>query len=105
MPHLSIEYSSGLEAEIDMNALCRALRDAMLAAGIFPEAGVRVRAHAADHAIVADGLSENNFAAMTLSVGAGRPKTALRAAGELIFAAARQALAGPLSSPHFALSL
>lgn len=105
MPHLSIEYSRGLEADVDMGALCKSLRDAMLATGVFPEAGIRVRAHAADHAVVADALDENQFAAMTLSVGAGRTKETLRAAGEQVFHAARAALAGPLGKPHFALSL
>ncbi|MFC2967201.1 5-carboxymethyl-2-hydroxymuconate Delta-isomerase [Acidimangrovimonas pyrenivorans] len=105
MPHLSIDYSPGLEARADIAALCRELHGAMVAAGIFPRAGIRVRAHRADHAITADGLAENDYAALTLSVGAGRTKEALAAAGDRIFAAAQAALAGPLSSPHFALSL
>ena len=105
MPHLSIEYSPGLEARADMRAICEALHGAMVAAGIFPLAGIRVRAHKADIAIVADGLAENDFCAMTLSVGAGRSTEALKAAGDSIFAAAREALADPLSTPHFALSL
>lgn len=105
MPHLSIEYSPGLEGRTDMGALCGALHQAMVAAGIFPLAGIRVRAYRADHCIVADGLAENDFAALTLSVGAGRSTEALRAAGDGIFAAAQAALADPLSTPHFALSL
>jgi len=103
--HLSIEYSPGLEARADVQALCLSLHGAMIDTGIFPLAGIRVRAHKADHAIVADGLPENDFAALTLAVGAGRTKDDLRRAGDLIFAAARAALAGPLSTPHFALSL
>lgn len=88
-----------------MPALCRAAHDAMIAAGIFPLAGIRIRAYRADHWIVADGLDENDFLAMTLSVGAGRTKEALKTAGDLIFAAAREVLAEPLATPHFALSL
>lgn len=105
MPHLSIEYSPGLEARVDMAAVCQALHGAMVASGLFPLAGIRVRAHRADHVVVADGLAENDFAALTLSVGTGRRAEALRAAGDLIFSAAQAALAGPLSTPHFALSL
>lgn len=105
MAHLSIEYSPGLEQRADVRALCLALHRAMVDAGIFPLAGIRVRAHKADHAIVADGLPANDFAALTLAVGAGRAKGDLRRAGDLIFAAARAALAGALSTPHFALSL
>ncbi|WP_068111326.1 5-carboxymethyl-2-hydroxymuconate Delta-isomerase [Tropicimonas marinistellae] len=105
MPHLTVEYSPGLESRADLPALCRALHRAMTSAGIFPLAGIRIRAYRADHCIVADGSPENDFAALTLAVGAGRSTDALRAAGDEIFAAARSALAEPLSTPHFALSL
>lgn len=105
MPHLAMEYSAGLEDAVDVASLCRVAHQAMLQAGIFPIAGIRVRAHRADHAVVADGLPENNFLAMTLSVGAGRTNDQLKAAGDLVFSAVQGALAGPLSSPHFALSL
>ncbi|MAM61357.1 5-carboxymethyl-2-hydroxymuconate isomerase [Maritimibacter sp. UBA3975] len=105
MAHLSMEYSGGLDARCDMAALARAAHGAMVDAGIFPVAGIRVRLHRADVAIVADGLDENDFLAMTLSVGAGRTTEALKAAGDAIFAAVQGALRGPLSTPHFALSL
>lgn len=105
MPHLALEYSPGLEDRVNMPGLCRAAHGAMLSAGIFPLAGIRIRAYRADHCIVADGLEENDFLAMTLSVGAGRSTEALKAAGDLIFNAVRETLAEPLSTPHFALSL
>lgn len=105
MPHLHIEYSAGLSVRADIAALCRAAHGAMAQAGIFPLAGIRVRAFQADHAIVSDGLPENDFCALTLSVGAGRTKADLAAAGTLIFTAVQAALAAPLSTPYFALSL
>lgn len=103
MAHLHIEYSAG--TDMDVAALCGALHGAMIEAGIFPVAGIRVRAFAADYAIVADGLPENNFVAMTLSVGHGRSTQVLKAAGDILFRAAEGALAEPLSGTHFALSL
>lgn len=105
MPHLAIEYSAGLEARAEMESVCRAVYAAMLDAGIFPKAGIRIRAHKADLAIVADGLAENDFVAMTLSVGTGRSTEQLKIAGGQIFDAAQTALAGPLSTTHFSLSL
>jgi 5-carboxymethyl-2-hydroxymuconate isomerase len=105
MPHLSLEYSAGLEDRTDMKAFMAALHDAMLAAKIFPLAGIRIRAFRADHALVADRHPENDFCAMTLNVGAGRTQEDLKAAGDMIFAAAQTALAGPLATTHFALSL
>ena len=77
MPHLSMEYSAGLEHRCDPASIARAAHAAMVDAGIFPVAGIRVRMHRADLAIVADGLPENAFLAMTLCVGAGRKKALL----------------------------
>ncbi|MHB0774932.1 hypothetical protein [Halomonas sp. WWR20] len=105
MPHLHIEYSPNLEGRVDMDDVCRAAWKAMKDIELFPLAGIRVRAFAADHCIVADDHPDNDFIAMTLSVGAGRETAALKAAGDRIFSAVRAALVTPLSSPHFALSL
>ncbi|MBB94340.1 MAG: 5-carboxymethyl-2-hydroxymuconate isomerase [Rhodobacteraceae bacterium] len=105
MPHLTIEYSPGLEKRADVAALCQSVHAAMKACGVFPLAGIRVRAFRADVCIVADDLPDNDFAAMTLCVGAGRDTETLQRAGQAIFDAARTVLAGPLSTPHFALSL
>ncbi len=105
MPHLALEYSAGLERRADLAGLCRTLHRVLCDSPVFPTAGIRIRAHRADLAIVADGLSENDFLAMTLSVGAGRQTTELQAAGEALFAAAKTALAGPLATQYFALSL
>lgn len=105
MPHLRIEYSPGLAGRVEIAALCRAAHGAMVETGIFPLAGIRVRAFRADEYIVADGLPENDFAACTLTVGAGRTTETLQQAGQHIFAALQAVLAEPLASPHFALSL
>lgn len=103
MAHLKIEYSAGVEPHI--KALCAAGHQAMIETGVFPVAGIRVRAYRANHAVVADGLAENAFVAMTLSVGAGRTTEALKAAGDMVFAAGQVALADLLSTEHFAFSL
>lgn len=105
MPHMHVEYSQGVETQGTPKALCRALHAAMVEAAIFPLAGIRVRAFEADYCIVADGHPENDFVAMTLSVGAGRSTEALKEAGDKIFAAAQEVFADRLASPHFALSL
>lgn len=105
MPHLTIDYAPVLEETVDFAALCRALYDALIQTGVFPLAGIRVRAHRADHCVVADGLPRNGYVALTLAVGAGRDSATLRAAGDRVFAAAQAALAGPLAAPHCALSL
>ena len=105
MPHLHIEYSKGVSDTVEIAELCATVHRVMLADSVFPTAGIRVRAFCADHAIVADGLAENDFVAMTLSVGAGRSTEVLHAAGQKIFAAAQDTLQPLLSTTHFSLSL
>ena len=105
MPHLTLEYSSVLDSRCDMSAVARAAYDALRQTGIFPLAGIRVRLHRADFAIVADDHPDNSFLAMKLSVGAGRSTDALQTAGAAVFDAVRENLAEVLSTPHFALSL
>ena len=61
MPHLVILYTPTVEQEVDMNAMCRSLADAMLAVTdedgrqVFPTGGVRVLAYPAAYFAVADG--------------------------------------------------
>lgn len=105
MPHLHIEYSPSLEQRADLREVCRAAHRVMMASDLFPLAGIRVRAFAADHCIVADDHPDNDFLAMTLSVGSGRAQSDLKAVGEQLFAAVKGVLADPLGSAHFALSL
>lgn len=105
MPHLRVEYSPGLEALTDMRALCGRLHEAMVETGVFPQAGIRIKAHRCDEVCVADRHSDNHFLALELSVGAGRSKPALAAAGQAVFAAAQEAVADLLAQPHFMLSL
>lgn len=105
VPHLHIEYSPGLAQRVDVREVCRAAHGVMTASALFPLAGIRIRAFVADHCIVADDHPDNDFLAMTLSVGSGRSQSDLQAAGEQLFSAVQQMLAGPLSTPHFALSL
>nr|WP_272490711.1 5-carboxymethyl-2-hydroxymuconate Delta-isomerase [Mesobacterium pallidum] len=102
---MAIEYAPSLDRYADIADVCRALHAEMMQIDLFPLAGIRVRAYRADFAIVADGLDQNAFVAMTLNVGAGRSEAKLKAAGDRLFAVAQQALSVPLATQHFALSL
>ena len=105
MAHLMIEMSNSVARSIYVADLCDALHQAMVETGIFPLAGIRVRAYRAEACAIADRHPENGFVAMTLSVGHGRTKEVLAAAGELIFAASRQPLQSWLAGPYFGLTL
>jgi 5-carboxymethyl-2-hydroxymuconate isomerase len=69
-----------------------ALKDAALATGIFPIGGIRVRAHRADHYVIADGALDNTFIAITLRIGHGRDFETRKRASDAIFAAACDSL-------------
>lgn len=86
MPHVLIEYSSNLEAQVDFPRLLTALRDTALSTGVFPLGGIRVRAYRADHCVVADGHPENAFVHVMLRVGHGRDLDTRKRACDAIFA-------------------
>ncbi len=105
MPHLQVEMSETVSRSIAVQLLCDDLHGAMVSAGIFPLAGIRVRAYRADACAIADGHPDNGFVALTMIVGHGRTKAELAAAGDLVFAAARAHLSDWLAGQHFGLSL
>lgn len=105
MPHLTLEYSANIEGRADIAALCRELHGAVMASGLFELGAVRVRAFAAQHFAVADLDPRNSFIDLSFRIGEGRTPADVKAAGELIFAAATKHCFGLLAEPHFALSL
>ncbi|MGB8814836.1 MAG: 5-carboxymethyl-2-hydroxymuconate Delta-isomerase [Paracoccaceae bacterium] len=105
MPHLTIEYSSNLDALSDMQGLCICLRKALLDSGLFESGAVRVRALPCPYFAIADLLTENAFADMVLRIGQGRSEADRKSIGIALMAVAETHFANLLARPHFALSL
>lgn len=105
MPHLMIEYSANLDKRADIGDLCARLLRAVLETGLFEVGAVRVRAIRCEHYAIADRKPENAFVDLNLRMGQGRSLEDKQRAGEAIMAAAQDALALLLDTPHFALSL
>ena len=105
MPHLTVEYSANLEADVDMAAFCAAMRDAMLATGIFPLGGIRVRAFPCHVYVIADGDPAHAYLNMICRIGAGRGAETRLAAAEAIYAAAEAHLKARIGDRPLALSL
>ncbi|MEL6453025.1 MAG: 5-carboxymethyl-2-hydroxymuconate isomerase [Pseudomonadota bacterium] len=105
MPHILIDYSANLDPQIDMGGLCFALKDAAAATGVFPPAGIRVRAHRADHWVIADGVARHGFVDITLRLAAGRSAAQKTCAVEAVFAAAQDYTAAYMAAHPFMLSL
>ena len=103
MPHLTLEHA-GMEGA-DIPALCRRLRDAMVATGVFPLGGIRVRAFEAGACAIADGgAAEYGFVHGVLIAGKGRDEATLQSALDAVYAAAEDHLKPRMSRP-FALSI
>jgi 5-carboxymethyl-2-hydroxymuconate isomerase len=105
MPHIQIDYSPNLEARLDVAGLCRVLRDAAVATGVLPLAGIRVRATACDHVVIADGNPDHAFMDISIRLRAGRTPEDKARATAMIFAAAEGFCAGVMQTSSFMLSL
>ena len=104
MPHLFIEYSANLDQSADIQGLCAAASEAMLATGLFETGAIRVRAVKCGAYAIADGHADNSFVDASLRIGAGRSMEDKKRAGEAIFAAMAAFLAPQFEAPHIALS-
>lgn len=104
MPHIQIDYSPNLEARLDIAALCRVLRDAAVATGVLPLAGIRVRATACSHVVIADGNPDHAFLDISLRLRGGRSQEARERATAEVFAAAEAFCAEVLATSSFMLS-
>lgn len=105
MPHLIIDYSANMETRCDIAQLCDHMRRTMLETGVFPEAGIRVRAFRANHCSVADGDNRHGYIDMQLRIGAGRNAETRAQAAQSLFDAASDFLDAAFAADPLALSL
>lgn len=105
MPHFSVEYSSNLSDEYDLQELSDLIRDSALDAGIFPLGGIRVRFHPVEIYTIADGHPENAFISILVRIGAGRDLSAKQTAGQIVFDAVCDYFSDDLAGGHFMISL
>lgn len=105
MAHIVIEYSAGLRGRLDLPAFLAAVHQAALATGVFPIGGIRTRAYAAEHYVIADGHPDNAFVHLSLKVGHGRDLETRKRACEAIFEAACHHLAPVFEAVPLGISL
>jgi 5-carboxymethyl-2-hydroxymuconate isomerase len=104
MPHIQIDYSVNMETRLDMAGLCRALRDAAVETGVLPLAGIRVRATACTHVVIADGNPDHGFVDISLRLRGGRAAEDKARATAHVFAAAEAYCASVLATSSVMLS-
>ncbi|MEJ8473281.1 5-carboxymethyl-2-hydroxymuconate isomerase [Roseibium algae] len=105
MAHFQIDYSANLGERLDISGLCHAVAKAARDTGVFPVAGIRVRATACDHVVMADGNPDHAFLDLSVRLRVGRPEAAKKAATEAIFAALESYCADVMQSSSFMLSM
>lgn len=98
MPHLRFEYSKGLARIADLTGFAAIMRDTMLATGVFPLGGIRVRGFQADVCALADG-GDYHFLDMVLRMGAGRDAATHEKVADMLYDAARALLEPQITTP------
>lgn len=105
MPHVIIEYSANLEADIAPQRLVEAVHRAVVANPAFEIGAVRTRAARREHFMVADGDPDNAFVAVTMRIGPGRDARTRKQASEAIMMALSDALADVFPKRGLGLSV
>jgi 5-carboxymethyl-2-hydroxymuconate isomerase len=104
MPHFHIDYSPNLEERVDIAGFCEVVRVAAVETGLFPLAGIRIRALKADHVVMADGNPDHAYIDLSVRLRAGRAPDAKKQAMAHIFAAAEAFCAEALANSSVMLS-
>ncbi len=105
MPHLIVEYSNNLpETVMKVDTLLQTLAETVVATGLFPEKGLRLRAYRADYQRVAEGNPGHGFVHVGMNVGKGRSEEDRQSAGQVIFDALKIHMAEAMASQKILLS-
>ena len=85
MPHLIVEYSANVEADLEPLKLAQAVHAAALETGVFPVGGLRTRLARRDVYVIGDSHPDNRFVHVQARIGAGRTPEVRAAAAAHIF--------------------
>lgn len=106
MPHIWVEYSANIEQDIDVPELLKTVQNALIDDGtIFPLAGARTRGIRIDNYHIVDGHPDNAFVYILMRVAPGRKPDDRKAAGDRVFAAAKEYLAHVMTDRPFGLTV
>ena len=104
MPHQIIEYSANLDANLDIDALVKALHETAVGIDALPTAGIRTRAARREHYQIADGHPDNAFINVTLRIARGRTSEQKQSAGAALFATLQEFVESLYQEKPLALS-
>jgi 5-carboxymethyl-2-hydroxymuconate isomerase len=92
MPHVIVEYSANIEAEIAPQRLVEELHRAAIASGIAEPVAVRTRLMRREHYRVGDGAPENAFVHIDIRARKGRTLEQKKAAVQALYDQANKTL-------------
>ena len=92
MPHITIDYTANLAAEIAESDLVDTLHQAAIATGIFPLWGIRTLARPHADYRVAGGAAENGFIKVVVRIAPGRDMATRKRVTQALFDAATERL-------------
>ena len=105
MPHLIIEYSANLDADLEIGDLAHTIHKSALATGVFPIGGCRTRVARRDVYVIGDGHPDNRFVHVQARIGAGRNAETRQKVAEQIFEALKQVTAEVFAKRPLGLTL
>ena len=91
MPHIVVEYSANLEADLDVRALVGAIHVAVRDSGTFELGAIRTRAERRDVYVIADGDPQNAFVNVMLMIGPGRNAATKKRVSQLVMSVLEEA--------------
>jgi 5-carboxymethyl-2-hydroxymuconate isomerase len=111
MPHVVLQYTANLEAEVDMPALCREIAAVLVAqkdetgGPLFPIGGTRVLAYPAKVYAVADGKADYGFCYINIRIAGGRSDAAKQRAGDAVLAKVQARFAVAFEKKHIGVTI
>jgi 5-carboxymethyl-2-hydroxymuconate isomerase len=105
MPHLIVEYSSNIEAEVSPSRLLEDFHRTAIELGIAEPVGVRTRLERREHYRVGDDGKDNAFVHIVARLRAGRSAEQKKAMLEALLAQANKTLAPSFAARGLALTV
>lgn len=72
MPHITLEFSQGVDEVVAVPEVVDAVHRAALDSGVFPVGGIRTLARISPYSRVFDGAAENGFIQINVRIAPGR---------------------------------
>ena len=92
MPHVIVEYSANIEAEVSPQRLVEEIHAAAIASGVAEPVAIRTRLKRREHFRVGDGSAENAFVHIDIRGRKGRPLEQKKAMVQTIYDQANKTL-------------